>query len=374
MIENFKKTLEGLNNDPRKLQAIKIIMSKFEEKAAVDTKFYRPDSKFKRLAVQNNLFELIDATDPYLETLIKLEAATAYSIFSYILREDFSDIMFYSNGFNLSDNKGVHREILDDDLVPLYQIFIDHFVQNIMFLSSKKFDAANSILDAEIGSLRFNMIYRDLNANEKRPIIVIRKQTVKKEGGFYLSDEYLDTLGISQKQKDVIQKYAVKGNVIIFGEVGSGKTTLLRYMGNYKLEEKRNLCIIEDTKELGIDVPISLLTNHRYKIKDLFVAALRQNPSSIIIGETRTSEIVDILESALTISVGTTIHANSFTRAIQRICFMSIEREIKTEEIKDLINASVDCFIYMKNRKVEEIWEHKQGIFTNIFEAYEKVE
>lgn len=187
-------------------------------------------------------------------------------------------------------------------------------------------------------------------------------------------DSYLKSIEVTPNQEAILHKYAFHGNCIVFGETGSGKTTLVRYMGNYRLKEKRNLCIIEDTSELNIEVPISLITNHHKNIKDLFVASLRENPSHVIIGETRTSEIVDILESALTIPVITTIHANSFQRAIERIIFMSIERNIRADDMRNLINSAVDCFIFMENRKIKEIWEHKHEVNTNVYEAYERIE
>ena len=367
MNNNFINMLKGLNN-PRKIEAVKLIMSKFKEQSAIDNKFYSNPQKLK--TTMNNLIDIIDTTDVYLSTLIQLEGNTPYSIFKFIIDEDFSDVMIYGDGYLLSDSLNMDRNNIPEELLDIYRLFLDHFIQNVMFLSSKKFDTANAILDAEIGSLRFNIIHNTLS-NNGFPIIVIRKQMINKS--IHMTDEYLDSINASQAQKDVIHKYAQKGNFIIFGEVGSGKTTLLKYMANYKLEEKRNLCTIEDTKELNLNVPISLLTNHKYKIKDLFTAALRQNPSAIIIGETRTDEIVDILESALTISVGTTIHANSFPRAIERIIFMAIERDLTADDLTNLINAAVDCFIFMEKRKIKEVWIHKNTHIKDIYESYEEV-
>lgn len=369
MNKDFYNMLAGLQN-PKKLDAVKTIMSKYKEQNAIDSKFY--SNKVKVKACMDKLYDIINTSDKFLENLIKIEGASPYSIFVYILNEDFSDIMFHSNGYTLSKNNASQPTQVEipDELLSIYRLFINHFIENIMFLASKKFNTGEALLDAEIDKFRFNLIHSSLT-NSGFPIIVIRKQTIK--SSMHMSDAYINSIGATENQIKYIQKYAQKGNFIIFGETGSGKTTLLKYMGNYKLEEKRNLCIIEDTSELNIDVPISLLTNHYFKIKDLFTASLRQNPSSILIGETRTDEIVDILEASLTISVGTTIHANSFLRAIQRIVFMSMNRKIPPKEIIDLINASIDCFIFMENRKIKEIWNHKEGVHENIYQAYEQI-
>ena len=366
--QNFKNILIGLN-DQNKIEAVKLIMAKFKENLAVDSKLYQ--NKKRLQSCIDVLFDTINTTDKFLEALIHIEASSPYSIFAYILVEDFSDIMFHWKGYQVSNGGIVEKIDIDEELLPIYYLFLEHFIENIMFISSQKFDRANAILDGEVGIYRFNLVHGSLNIKGE-PSIVIRKNT---EGNSFNVDEsYIKNITKSQAQIDVINKYALKGNVVIYGETGSGKTTLLKYMGNYKLEEKRNLITIEDTSELNIPIPLALITNNKYKIKDLFKASLRQYPSHMIIGETRTDEIVDILESSLTISCLTSIHANSFQRAIQRIIFMSMGRGIEPETIESLINASIDCFIFMEDRKIKEIRVKKDGYVKNIYEAYEKVE
>lgn len=368
MNRNFLNMLMGLNT-PNKIEAAKIIMSKCKEQMAVDRKFYTNPEKIQKCV--DDIFSKIKTSDKYLEALVKIETTTPYSIFSYILNENYSDMLFYGHGFKLSDNRSNETFEIPKDLIEIYRIFMEHFVENIVFSASKKFDTAHADLDAELGGLRFNLTHRTLTKDGYH-LISIRKKTIK--SSVHTTEAYINSVGASDNQKSIIHKYAQKGNFIIFGEVGSGKTTMLNYMGNYKIHKKKNLCTIEDTDELNIPVPIALLTNHHFKIKDLFTKSLRQNPSAIYVGETRTDEIIDILESSLTISVGTTIHANSFLRAIQRIVFMSMGRGIPPQQILDLINASIDCFIFMEDRKVKEIWEHKREANSNIYEAYERIE
>ena len=362
--------LKGLN-DRRKSEAINIILAKFREQNAVDGKFYNDTAKVQ--AVMSKLFDLIDTSDPFLESLIRIEATGPYSIFTYLLNENFSDIVIHKSGLIMSNSSEVQKIAIPQELMSLYHKFVNHFIENIMFISAKKFDTGNSILDAELGIFRFNLIHQSLTISGFH-VIAVRKQTITHTIDIMDSESYLKSIEVSAAQAEVIHKYAYRGNAIVFGEVGSGKTTLIKYMGNYRLDDKRNLCTIEDTGELNLNVPIALLTNHHKNIKDLFTASLRENPSHIIIGETRTSEIVDILESALTISVITSIHANSFQRAIERIIFMSIERNIQPDDMRNLINSAVDCFIFMDDRKVKEVWEHKPDVTTNVYEAYQKVE
>lgn len=368
MNKNFINMLKGLNT-ATKIEAVKVIMSNCEEQLASDKDFYSKQDKLKECS--NVLYSKLHTSDKFLEVLIKIETSTPLSIFSYIINgENFSDIMFYGTGYKVSDNKEDKTIEIPQELLPIYKIFLNHFTMNIVFYEGAKFDTAYADLDSEMNQLRFNLTHKTLTKSNET-IISIRKQTIK--SSVHMSDEYLNSIDATEEQQKCIQKYSQKGNFIIFGEVSSGKTTLLNYMANYKLENKKNLCTIEDTAELNVDVPIALLTNNKFKIKDLFKKSLRQNPSSILIGETRTDEIVDILESALTINVGTTIHANSFKRAIQRIIFMSMSRKIDPKQIKDLISASIDCFIFMEDRKIKEIWENKQDNTNDVFEAYKQI-
>ena len=368
MTTNFFKILNGLN-DSKKLEAVNIILAKYREQAAVDHLFYNKPDELKK--VSDTLFGMMNTSDIFLELLIKIEASGPYSIFAYILNEDYSDFIIFKDGMILSNGTTMDKIQIPKELQNIYQLFMQHFIENVTFFAEKKFDTGNSIVDAEIGIFRFNLIHSSLPVNRFH-CMAIRKHIISKV--FNMDPErYLDSLDASDEQKKTINKYALSGNTIIFGSVGSGKTTLMKYMGNYHLDEKRNLCTIEDTPELYIPVPIALITNHHKNIKDLFTASLRQNPSHILIGETRTDEIVDILESALTISVITTIHANSFERAIQRIIFMSAERNILSQDMRDLINASIDCFILMEDRKVKGMWEHKHEHEQDVFAAYKEV-
>jgi type IV secretory pathway ATPase VirB11/archaellum biosynthesis ATPase len=364
--DNFRRLLVGLS-DEKKRPAMNLIFSKFSERVAHDSKFYQNDEAVKQVA--HDLYNRVDITDPFLKALVDIQCSP-YSAFAYILTENFSDVILHGDGYVASNSKDTYKVTIPDYILGVYRLFLDTFVKTVIFLSNVKFDPSHAIVDTEVGVFRFNLVHESLTVKKVMPLMIIRKQTLPSDIISVNNEQYIQSLGCTQRQMDTINKYAVKGNFVLFGETGSGKTTLLRYMANYHLEDKRNLCTVEDTSELNIPVPIALLTNRTLRIKDLFTALLRENPSTIIIGETRTDEIVDILEAALTINVGTTIHANSFYRAIQRIIFMSMGRGINSQEIKDLINASVDCFIFMDGLKVREIWEHVDHAEPNIYNAY----
>lgn len=387
MNKNFINFLRIVASSNDLFNAVKTVLKTFEVAYGNNNKLYNRDQLENLLNVKNSLIDKLDISNKTVQTAIDIETASPFSIFNYILKDDFSDIIFYNEGYKQSDHLGfndylikyyVKDEVELANVKHVYRLYFDHFISNIQASKGEaRFDPSNAILDAEaMEKFRFNLIHGSLNGRREWPIVVVRKQTVQKEADSFkqMFDTYIQNVGASEKQIETIHKYAQNGNIVLFGETGSGKTTMLRYIGNYGLEKKRNLITIEDTAELGLDVPLTFITNRSYTIKDLFTAALRQNPSHVLIGETRTSEIIDIMEAALVTSVSTTIHANSFNRAIQRIIFMSVkDRDLDTNEIEHLINASIDCFIYMKDRKIEAMWKHKEGNIKDVYEAYEEV-
>lgn len=389
MNKNFLNYLRLIASRNELREAARIVISQFELAYGANNKLYNRDiiNRKKLTAVRETLIDKLDISDQTVETAITIEVKSPFSIFNFVLEDHFSDIMFFNDGYKQSDHNGFRNLLFKDYItdpdelervMSVYRMYFNHFIQNVQTSKGEaRFDPSNAIVDAEaMEKFRFNLIHESLNGRRGWPIVVIRKQTIKEEADSFkqMFETYIQNVGASEKQIETIHKYAKHGNIVLFGETGSGKTTMLRYIGNYGIEEKRNLITIEDTAELGLDVPLALITNNNYTIKDLFTAALRQNPSHVLIGETRTSEIIDIMEAALVTSVSTTIHANSFNRAIQRIIFMSVkDRKLDTNEIENLINASVDCFIYMKDRKVEKMWSHKEGNIKDVYEAYEEV-
>ena len=93
----------------------------------------------------------------------------------------------------------------------------------------------------------------------------------------------------------------------------------------------------------------------------MFKVALRQNPSSIIIGESRTAEVSDIMEAALVFQTATTFHSDSLSKLFARLTFVikAAKNDFTSDDIGTLITTSMDGFIYMKARKVIEVWKRK---------------
>lgn len=306
-------------------------------------------------------------------------ANTPFGIFTDVLRLNASDIFIVGDriSFSNGNNERAEEIVIPTRLLGTYLEMARTFVNTTLYSSKRnltKFDPANAILDYSTFEIRFNVVHERLNASmHPAPIISMRKQLIRTRGedSNFDVDKYVNSIGVTKEQLDFINYLSFDGSFCIFGETGSGKTTLLKYMGNYRIADKRNLITIEDTPELFLNTNICYLTNDTFTIHDLFKVSLRENPSHMIVGETRSEEIVDILESALVFRCGTTIHADSLEKAILRIVFMvkANRDNYSSADINSLISSTMDGFIYMKNRKVMGVWKRKDNFKDNLEDA-----
>ena len=250
--------------------------------------------------------------------------------------------------------------------------WFNNYWRNQSSLDVKKFDPKYADVDLNIvenfdgksTNLRFNMIHYSI-LKSKASTMYIRKSLVEKDkssvSSFY-NTSYLPSI-VAPEQLEKLEKLVnllANKNYIIYGQTGSGKTTFLNYLCLNGLNSKRNLITIEDTDELNIPGVTGYLTSKNYSMSDIFKATLRQNPSHLVIGETRTGEIIDILEFSLTMNVATTLHASSFHKCIERIKTLSkaSTKNYANEDVKDLIFSSMDFFIGMNKRKILEVYQN----------------
>lgn len=381
----FIEALDYLSDPEEAKLFAEIVLADLSRTVSNNKNFYKDP------AAQNTLYQKIIASltgktqnaDIAFE-LVKKYTDSPLGIFSEILcLSDASDIFIVADKISI-DRLGQSKPyIIDipDDLQAIYESLVDSLRLLTHYTSSAqstKFDPANPVIDYEVEGLRFNAVHDSLNAQRNgRPIISVRHQVLSASRKTPVANDYIQNLGLTEKEKKVIQDLAFNGSFIICGVTGSGKTTLLRYMGSYKLADKRNLITIEDTAELFLDTRIAYLTNDKLNISDLFKVSLRENPSHMLIGETRNEEIVDILESSLVFNTGTTVHADSFSKLVMRIVFMvkNARPAYATEDILSLFTATMDGVIIMSDRKVKAIYTRKKeySLTGDVLQNYERV-
>lgn len=376
VVGSIFKIAEHMNEEKRRKDGYIQVCKNIEIETASRPKFYNYDdeSLAYREWWRNDFADRLDPDNAVIFEYLRVETESPFSFFSQLVDMDLSDILMSENmikvQYNSTDFDNFH---VPSSIKPIIRIFLERIVENQKFNKSVKLDAVNGIIDTSFENYRFNITDTSLNAFGSY-VVSLRKHIPQ----VYSMDEvkldaYENSLGVDMELLNKIKERS-NGSFIIFGSTGSGKTTLLRMLVNNNLDDKRNVCVIEDLRELYIETPLSFVTNKHYNIKQLFTAALRQNPSHIIVGETRTDEIVDILESALTMKVGTTIHADSFEKAVERLYFMSLERQISKPDMMDLVKSSIDMFIHMKDREIIGVWlKEGQTMGREVHEIFEKV-
>lgn len=213
---------------------------------------------------------------------------------------------------------------------------------------------------------------------------LIEPRVIDKVKAISIKNEDWDELSVEEKMEitkwcliDLIKNYVSDKNPLIVGPTGSGKSTLLAKILTEKQETnpEQNLITIEDTPELHIPYCISYVTNKKYKIHDVFVASLRENPSRVLIGETRGYEIIDILETCLTAKSGTTCHATDFPKLEQRLKLM-VGDKMATDDLFRLTVAGIDIIVFIVARKVTGVYIRNSKPYSNggtIKDCYERI-
>ena len=180
---------------------------------------------------------------------------------------------------------------------------------------------------------------------------------------------------ITQEAAGFLGKLVASGyNIFICGGTNSGKSTFLNALSAFIPSDER-LVTIEDSAELQIQhIPnlVRLETRNAngegegaITIRDLIRAALRMNPSRIIVGEVRGAEALEMLQAMNTGHDGimSTGHGNSQKDMLSRLETMVLmAADIPLEAVRSQISAAIDILIHLgrlrdKSRRVLMIAE-----------------
>lgn len=247
----------------------------------------------------------------------------------------------------------------------------DHVVRvirRILAPLGRRLDEASPMVDARLpdGS-RVNAIIPPLALDG--PSLSIRKFNRS-----HLTAEELIRSGSMSRECLNVLIEAVQGrnNILVSGGTGTGKTTMLNLISQY-IPHNERIITVEDSAELMLGHPHVVRletrpanTEGRGQItaRDLVVNALRMRPDRIIVGEVRSSEIIDLLQAMNTGHEGSmsTLHANSTQDALVRIeTLLAVSGyEASEQAIGRLISSALDMIIQLSRlpngrREVSEV-------------------
>jgi pilus assembly protein CpaF len=128
-------------------------------------------------------------------------------------------------------------------------------------------------------------------------------------------------------------------NTVVAGGTGTGKTSLLNALSTAIPPEER-IVVIEDSSELRLVQPHCVYLESQQPdpqgrggltIRQLFVASLRMRPDRIVVGEVRSGEALDMIQSMLSGHAGslTTVHASSPRDAMIRLETLSLMSDVQ---------------------------------------------
>jgi pilus assembly protein CpaF len=146
-------------------------------------------------------------------------------------------------------------------------------------------------------------------------------------------------------------------NVLVCGGTGSGKTTMLNCLSAFIPSDER-IVTIEDSAELSLQQPHVVRLETRpanvegkgeVTQRDLVKNALRMRPDRIVLGEVRSSEVMDMLQAMSTGHDGSiaTIHANNPRECLGRLEMMmllsgvSIPQRAMRQQVASALNMIV---------------------------------
>ncbi len=235
---------------------------------------------------------------------------------------------------------------------------VDHLMHTIQKIlagsgTNKRVDESTPYVDFPLaGGSRVNVILPPCSL--VGPVITIRKfadiQTV----------EDLIALGTLNEDMATLLREGMKAklNVIFCGATGSGKTTTLNVFSRHIPEEER-IITIEDTPELRLmqEHVVTLMTKGanvegkgEITIRDLFINSLRMRPDRIIVGEVRSNEMLDLIESIESGHSGSLaiVHAESPEDCFSRMVTMMLRTGIRldTDVIIKHVARSIDLIVH----------------------------
>lgn len=259
--------------------------------------------------------------------------------------------------------------------------YIIKIIQKFANAVGKEFTPKSPILDAAFGNLRLNAVHKvnspygtSMAIRVTRPRLALNEENFVNFAPRYMFDFF----------KAAIE---TKSNIVISGETGTGKTELQKFLVSF-IPFEQKIDLIEDTleshmKELFPDKDItSWLATGGVTFTDLIRAALRNNPTWILVSETRGKEAYEMIQAVLTgHKIITTVHAVNAAAIPSRFVNMAkMGYQVDEKSLKEDIYRYFQFGVHIKKKRINgkmvrylsEVVEYLEGGKINkIFEAQE---
>lgn len=246
---------------------------------------------------------------------------------------------------------------------------LEDMIQQIVSRVNRTVNVSRPIADARLGDgSRVHVVLPPVSIDG--PAVTIRKFPEP-----ITIDKLLKLGSITREAADFLKAIVEAGyNIFISGGTNSGKSTFLNALSSY-IPQNERIVTIEDSAELQITHISNLVRletrgangegEGEVTIGDLIKAALRMNPSRIIVGEVRGREALDMISAMNTGHDGSlsTGHGNSPKDMLSRLETMVLMgADIPLLAVRSQVAAAIDILIHLgrlrdKSRRVLSIVE-----------------
>lgn len=188
------------------------------------------------------------------------------------------------------------------------------------------------------------------------------------------TENMIKTQTVTEQMVEVLQLLAKgRANIVVIGEMGSGKTTFMKWLLGF-IPENLVVGTLETTFELHLEklYPnkhwIQLEEQDDYSLQDLFAVMLRQNVDIMLVGESRSYEVNELIKAMSRGHSGSigTAHSIGAMEVIDDFADMILEsgKNVNLQALKYRIARAID--IVIKFRKLPNRRRVCAGIYEII--------
>ncbi len=203
-----------------------------------------------------------------------------------------------------------------------------HLIQRLVGRAGRRIDEVSPMVDAKLADgSRLHAVIPPLT--QRGPTLSIRRF-----GSTAVAfEDMVRSRSLTREMADFLIA-AVKGrlNILLSGGTGAGKTTMLNQLGRF-IPVSERVITIEETAELqlqqadvvGLETRLpNVEGSGAVTQRELLRNSLRMRPDRIIVGESRGSEVLEMLQAMNTGHDGSmsTVHANDTRDALDRLELM----------------------------------------------------
>lgn len=289
--------------------------------------------------------------------------------------ESITDIGY--NGRELIIESNDDKYVFDTNF-KITDAYIERLVNKFAIANESELTPKKPVFDGRFEHVRVNAVHSQNTAPESgttmalrvvRPRLALTKDNFEGFAPSYIYDFF----------NTAVQ---ARSNMVISGSTGTGKTELHKLVSGF-IPFNDRILLIEDTpetfmKEMFKDKDIySWVTSNGVTITDLIKAGLRNNPTWIMVTETRGKEAYEMIQAVLSgHSIITSLHATNARAIPTRLVNMSkMGYELSEEALLDDIARYFQFGVHIKKtrykgmviRYLDEIVEFGVDKHTTVF-------